>query len=72
MALHTTFTALATTSNLNNVDGVQGSSTVVIPNQGEAITVTAAQGLPQPGAYGTIHGRIGIGTTASSVLNNPA
>ena len=70
--LHLTYIALKTTSNLNNVDGVQGSSTVVIPNQGEAVTVTAAQGLPQPGAYGTIHGRIGIGTTASSILNNPA
>jgi hypothetical protein len=69
--LHTTITVPNTNSTLNNVDGVGGSGTVMVPNEGSALTVTAAQGIPQPGAYGTIHGYIGPGTS-QSVINNPA
>lgn len=68
MALHITYTALATTAVINDPDDRLGSSTVVIPNQSSVITVTAAQGIPQPGAYGTVHGRL----NTFSVINNPA
>lgn len=66
--IHITYTASSTYSVINDPDNRRGSSTVVIPNQSSAITVTAAQGVPQPGAYGTVHGRL----NTFSVINNPA
>lgn len=68
MSLHITYTALATVAVLNDPDDRLGSSTVVVSNQSTPITVTAAQGTPQPGAYGTVHGRLNTFT----VINNPS
>lgn len=55
-------------SNINVPDNREGSSTVYIPNEGIPITVTPPVGIPQPGSYGTVHGRFDNNT----VLNNPA
>jgi len=63
-----TSTATLPASTVQNVDGTGGSSAYVVPNQGTPVTVTAAVGIPQPGAYGTIHGRF----NTFNVINNPA
>jgi hypothetical protein len=61
--LHITYSALDTICEIHGVDGTDGSSTAAIPNQSLPLSVTAAQ----PGAAGTIHGRLDNFT----VINNP-
>jgi hypothetical protein len=68
LELHLTYTAGGTLSIINNPDDPLGNNSIVVANQNTPTTVSAAQGLPQPGKFGTLHGRYDQFT----VINNPA
>ncbi len=59
-------------SEINNIDGAAGSSTVSTPNENIPLEVLAPQGTPpgtsSAGPYGTVKGRF----DKFNVINNPA
>lgn len=54
-------------SDINTPDNKNGSSTVQIVNENVTLVVTPPVGIPQPGRFGTVHGRL----DTFSIINNP-
>jgi len=54
-------------SDINSPDNRNGSSTIQTTNENLPLTVTPPVGIPQPGKFGTVHGRFDTFT----VINNP-